>query len=51
MHSHDLTLEHNTIINLSQQRQKKNVYVPMNKNDEIKSHRKNISLFTNLNIR
>lgn len=23
MHSHDLTLEHNTIINLSQQRQKK----------------------------
>lgn len=50
MNSHDLTLEHNTIVNLSKQRQK-NVYVPINKNDEIKSHRKNISLFTNLNIR
>lgn len=49
MHSRVLTLEHNSIVNLSQQR-KKNVYVPIKKNDEIKSHRKNISSFTNLNI-
>lgn len=48
MHSHVITLEHNTTVNLSQQGQK-NVYVPIKKNDKIKSHRKNISSFTKLN--